>query len=83
VLFVVASCLLFFLFWLEGQLIVSLLFLFFILPVVIFLGKWFSWVRKNAANANFENTMKANLIASTGMNLYFMLLVINNQMSIF
>lgn len=83
VLFVAASILLFFLFWLEGQLIVLLLFLIFILPVAVFLTKWFSLVRKNTANANFENTMKANLTASTGMNLYFMLLVINNQMAIF
>jgi hypothetical protein len=35
-------------------------------------------VRKNSSSANFENTMSMNLMASTCMNIYFLILVLNN-----
>ena len=82
-LFVAATALLFYYFGARGQFIALLLFLALISPVVFQLSKWFALVRTDTAHADFENTMKINLFTSVAMNLYFMLLVINNQIAIF
>ncbi|NJK84664.1 MAG: hypothetical protein HC906_00420 [Bacteroidales bacterium] len=60
-----------------------LLFFLFILPVVVQLSRWFELVRKNSVFANFENTMKVNILASACMNIYFVLLTLNNQIPLF
>ncbi len=83
ILFMAATVLLFFQLNQQNQLIFPLLFLLFILPVVVHLSKWFALVRKNSRYANFENTMKANFLASTGMNAFFLVLIINNQLTLF
>jgi 1,4-dihydroxy-2-naphthoate octaprenyltransferase len=57
------------------------LFLLLIVPVVIRLLRWFSLVRKDTRNADFENAMSVNLLSSVCMNLYFGILAAGNQIS--
>ena len=83
VLFSIATVFLFYYFNLKHQQLALVLFLFIMLPVVIKLGIWFNKVRKDTANANFENTMAMNLLTSTCMNLYFLFLILNNHYSWF
>ncbi|NEW82484.1 MAG: UbiA family prenyltransferase [Mariniphaga sp.] len=78
ILFSIAIVFLFYYFNLKHQQIAMVLFLFITLPVVIKLGIWFNKVRKDTANANFENTMEMNLLTSACMNLYFLVLILNN-----
>ncbi len=80
VLFIAASVLLFYYFGQRDNYTAQVLFVAFILPAVVFLSKWFGKVRKNSKYANFENTMKANLISSGSMNLFFLILIINNRL---
>jgi len=77
-LFSMASVFLFYYFILKDQQIALVLFLIIMLPVVVKLGIWFNQVRKDTANANFENTMAMNLLTSGCMNFYFLLLILNN-----
>lgn len=56
------------------------LFLLFVLPMIIKMTGWFAKVRKDKEAANFENTMAMNMISSTSMNLYFLLLFLNNHL---
>lgn len=78
ILFSIAIVFLFYYFNLKHQQIAMVLFLLITLPVVIKLGIWFNKVRKDTANANFENTMEMNLLTSACMNLYFLVLILNN-----
>jgi len=77
-LFSVAVLLLFFYFDLKHQRIALLLFLLIMIPVVLRLTSWFKKVNKDSMHANFENTMAMNLLASSCMNLYFLILILNN-----
>jgi 1,4-dihydroxy-2-naphthoate octaprenyltransferase len=79
ILFSIATILLFFYFSLKQQQIALVLFFFIMLPVVIRLGIWFNKVRKDTINANFDNTMAMNQLTSVCMNLYFLLLILNNH----
>ena len=47
----------------------------FLFPVVVFFVYWFLQVYRNETKANFENTMKMNLIASACLNACFLYLV--------
>lgn len=76
-MFSIASVLLFYYFNLKQQLISFVIFNILMLPVVIRLAVWFLKVWKNKINADFENTMSMNLMASTCMNLYFCILISN------
>jgi len=78
ILFSIAIVFLFYYFNLKHQQIAMVLFLLIMLPVVIKLEIWFNNVRKDTANANFENTMAMNLLTSSCMNLYFLILILNN-----
>lgn len=78
ILFAIATGFLYYYFKLKHQQIAVLLFVLLMLPVIIDLSVWFAKVRKNTNNANFENTMKMNLLTSTCMNLYFLVLILNN-----
>lgn len=82
-LFLVATLFLYYYFNLKHQQISVLLFILLMLPVIIDLSVWFAKVRKNKANANFENTMTMNMLTSTCMNLYFVVLILNNHFSWF
>jgi 1,4-dihydroxy-2-naphthoate polyprenyltransferase len=83
ILFVVATVFLYYYFNLKHQQIAVLLFIILMLPVIIDLSVWFAKVRKDTDNANFENTMTMNLLTSTCMNLYFLVLILNNHYSWF
>jgi len=83
ILFSLATIFLFYYFNFRHQQIALVLFLFIMLPVIVKLMIWFNKVRKDTVNANFENTMTMNLLTSTCMNLYFILLVLNNYYSWF
>ena len=78
ILFSIAIVFLFYYFNLKHQQIAMVLFLLIMLPVVIKLEIWFNNVRKDTVNANFENTMAMNLLTSSCMNLYFLILILNN-----
>ncbi|MFL5764442.1 MAG: UbiA family prenyltransferase [Bacteroidia bacterium] len=78
-MFSIAAGLLYYYFDQKNQLISLALFFVLMLPVVIRLGAWFLKVRKDNQNANFENTMSMNLMASTCMNIYFSILVADNH----
>lgn len=79
VLFSVATLLLFYYFNMKQQQIAIVVFIVLMLPVILFLSVWFAKVRKSTDNANFENTMTMNLLTSTSMNLYFLVIFLNNQ----
>jgi len=83
ILFSIATIFLFYYFNFRHQQIALVLFLLIMLPVIIKLLIWFNKVRKDKVNANFENTMTMNLLTSICMNLYFLLLVLNNHYSWF
>ena len=76
-MFATASGLLFYYFSLKHQLVALALFFILMSPVVIRLLFWFIKVLKDKKHANFENTMSMNLMASTCMNLYFLILILN------
>ena len=78
VMFAIASGLLFYYFNLKHMQTALVLFFVMMLPVVIRLLYWFRKVLKDNSNANFENTMAMNLMASTCMNIYFLILILNN-----
>jgi 1,4-dihydroxy-2-naphthoate polyprenyltransferase len=82
-MFAIASGLLFYYFNFKHQLIALALFFIMMLPVIVRLLFWFTKVLKDTTHANFENTMKMNLMASTCMNIYFVLLILNNTFNWF
>ena len=83
VMFGLATGLLFYYFDKKEQLTALFLFLTLMIPVVVRLFIWFNKVRKDATHANFENTMSMNLMASTCMNCYFLILILNTNYSWF
>ena len=83
ILFTAATVFLYYYFNMKQQQIALLIFIILMLPVIIDLLVWFAKVRKNTDNANFENTMTMNLLTSTCMNLYFLVLILNNHFNWF
>lgn len=77
IMFGLATGLLYYYFDKKDQLTALLLFLTLMLPVVVRLFMWFNKVRKDNTHANFENTMSMNFMASTCMNIYFIVLLVN------
>lgn len=78
ILFSLATMFLYFYFGLKHQQIALVLFLFIMLPVMGKLLTWFNKVRKDSNHANYENTMAMNLLTSACMNVYFLVLILNN-----
>ncbi len=78
-LFSAATALLFYYFNINSQQFAFALFLFIMLPVIAKLTLWFNKVRKDRKHANYENTMTMNLLTSSCMNLYFLLLILNDH----
>jgi 1,4-dihydroxy-2-naphthoate octaprenyltransferase len=76
-LYTLATILMFYYFSLKHQFFAFFLFIVVILPVVYKLSVWFAKVRKDTRNADFDNTMAMNKLASFTMNLYFLILIIN------
>lgn len=83
VLFTTATILLFFYFDEKQQRYALLLFFIIMLPVILRLLYWYNRVRQNTMAADFENTMKTNLLASSCMNVYFLILICNNFLAWF
>jgi len=79
VLFSVATIFLFYYFNMNNRLVDWALLLIIMLPVIYHLSVWFNKVRKDTRHANFENTMKMNLLTSACMNVYFLILIVNNH----
>jgi 1,4-dihydroxy-2-naphthoate polyprenyltransferase len=79
ILFGLATLFLYYYFNLKHQQTGLFLFLLITLPVVTKLTVWFNKVRKDTSQANFENTMSMNLLTSSCMNLYFLILILNNH----
>jgi 1,4-dihydroxy-2-naphthoate octaprenyltransferase len=79
ILFSLATIFLFYYFNLKQQQTALVLFLLIMLPVIAKLSTWFKKVRKDTSQANFENTMTMNQLTSSCMNLYFLVLVLNNH----
>jgi 1,4-dihydroxy-2-naphthoate polyprenyltransferase len=78
ILFTVGVVLLFLYFNFKHQLTAFVLFLLLMLPVIWRLNIWFGKVRKNTADASFENTMAMNRLMSVCMNSFFLLLILNH-----
>jgi 1,4-dihydroxy-2-naphthoate polyprenyltransferase len=78
IMFSMATGLLMYYFDMKHQRMAFAFFFIIMMPVVTKLFSWFSKVRQNRSNANFENTMSMNLLASSCMNLYFLVLILNN-----
>ncbi len=83
ILFTGATILLFYYFDVKHQRIALLLFFIMMLPVTLRLIHWFNSVRQNIHTANFENTMTMNMLASSCMNGYFLMLIANNYLAWF
>jgi len=79
ILFSLATLCLYYYFNLKNQQIALLIFAIIMLPVVIKLSLWFSKVRRSSKHADFENAMRMNLLTSSCMNVYFLLLILNNH----
>jgi 1,4-dihydroxy-2-naphthoate octaprenyltransferase len=79
-LFAVGTVLMTYYFWSNTMLFAIWLFLPFILTMAFRMSSWFRKVRKDVGQANFENTMTMNLISSASMNLYFLILVLINNL---
>jgi 1,4-dihydroxy-2-naphthoate octaprenyltransferase len=79
ILFAIAATFMFYYFNQQHQQAYLVLFLVIMIPVIIKLSVWFNKVRKDTVNANFENTMTMNLLTSTCMNTYFLILILNNH----
>jgi 4-hydroxybenzoate polyprenyltransferase len=47
------------------------------LPIILYFVYWANLVWKNNENANYQNTMRMNVIAATILNLFFVYLVIS------
>jgi 1,4-dihydroxy-2-naphthoate octaprenyltransferase len=77
ILFSIATVLLYYYFSMKQQQIAVVMFIVIMLPVIVYLSVWFAKVRRNTKNANFEKTMTMNLLTSTCMNLYFLVLILN------
>lgn len=78
-LFSAATILLYYYFGIHQQRIAFVVFSLMMLPVILRLLFWFKKVNKDSSHANFENTMSMNLLASSCMNLYFLILILNNH----
>ncbi len=80
ILFSIATLLLFYYFTLKHQQNDLILFIVIIFPAAYYLTAWFNKVRTNTIHANFENTMKMNLLTSICMNAYFSILILINYL---
>jgi 1,4-dihydroxy-2-naphthoate octaprenyltransferase len=78
-----AIILLFCLFRIKHQTTVFIIFIFFMLPVIIQITRWFRQVLSDTSRANYENAMAINILTSVCMNLFFLLVLFNNYLKWF
>jgi len=79
ILFAAGTVLMTYYFWSNTMLFAIWLFLPFIFFMGLRMSIWFKKVKKDISQANFRNTMKMNLVSSASMNIYFLLLVLINN----
>lgn len=53
----------------------ALLYLFFLVPVLLYFFQWYRRVRADEALADFRSTMRLNLISGLCLNLFFLLII--------
>ncbi|MEO8720051.1 MAG: UbiA family prenyltransferase [Ginsengibacter sp.] len=63
-------------FYLQSEFLDFIILQIFLIPVIVYFFIWFLKVKKNKADANFKNTMRMNILASTGANIGFITLLI-------
>ena len=78
-MFAVASALFYWYHFVNDTLSFFWYYLLFLSPVLIYFTSWFLKVIKNESAADYTNTMRLNLIASTCLNVYFMLKILLNN----
>ncbi|MDI1355791.1 MAG: UbiA family prenyltransferase [bacterium] len=78
-MFSVANAILYFYFTSMNQAAHFLLFQCFLFPVIVYFITWFINVLKDEKQASYKNTMRMNFLASTCMNVFFILLLILNK----
>lgn len=78
-LFLAATALLYFLFRGQNRLNHFILFLLYLLPVVLFFLYWTSRVWKDAAAADFRNSLRMNVLSTLCTAAYFITLIILNH----
>ncbi|MBC3541234.1 UbiA family prenyltransferase [Rufibacter sediminis] len=71
-----ATAVLFYTYWLRGELLHGLLFLLGTGPVVAVFSRWLWNVKQDPAAANFENTMRMNKVSSLSMSFAFGLILL-------
>jgi 1,4-dihydroxy-2-naphthoate octaprenyltransferase len=64
------------LFYLNVEMMHFFILQIFMLPVIVFFAVWFAKVVKDKKEANFNNTMRMNMLASVCTNLGFITLLI-------
>jgi len=64
------------LFYFQSEFMNFILLQIFMIPVIVYFFIWFSKVVKNKNEANFRNTMRMNILASTCSNLGFITILI-------
>ncbi len=77
-MFFISNSFMFFYFVAKHKLEHFVLFQVFLFPVIFYFITWFLKVMKDEKQASYKNTMKMNFIASTCMNLLFIVLLILN-----
>jgi 1,4-dihydroxy-2-naphthoate octaprenyltransferase len=82
-LFSAASIFLFYYFNEQHRSVLFFLFLLLMIPVILYLIYWYVKVNRDHRDANFDNTMKMNTLASSCMNIYFLILICNNFLAWF
>lgn len=66
-------------FFILNQVYMFYAFLLFMMPMLIFFNVWFMKVLKNPTNADFDHTMKLNIISSLALSAFFVLLFLTNN----
>lgn len=70
--FLIANCLFLYFYIHYYNSIYAVIFQVSVLPMLAFFFHWYLKVRKNAQEADFDNTMKLNLISSVCLNIFFL-----------
>lgn len=63
-------------FYLQSHFVEFIILQICMLPVIVYFGNWFAKVRRDKTEANFKNTMRMNLLASSCSNIGFITILI-------
>lgn len=74
------STMLFFLFYqVYVSMVAALIFLVAMTPIVVYFGRWYFSVRKDQTLADYDHTMRLNLISSACLNVFFLMVMVSNS----